>query len=407
MMLEIKHSKVDWTIVFCVFLFALYSLLAVYSATFTAESKVSLTFQKQVVWILVGLVVGGVVTFVPTSWLAAIAYPAYSFLLILLLMLEALKLGDPTGRWFVIAGIKFQPSEFMKPILVMTVARYLNNNLRSPDDIKTLASVFVIIAIPFVLVLKQPDLGTSLTFLAIYIPMLYWRGMSAFKVFMLLAPFFTFVASFNFWSFFLVILLISLVLFLSRRGVLIFWSAFSLNVSVGLIAPMVWNRLHEYQQQRILTFLGLVSDPKGMGYQIIQSKVAIGSGGAFGKGFLHGSQTQLRFLPAQHTDFIFSVIAEEWGFVGAILLILIFVLFLYRGIYIAHATKNRFAGLMTIGLVTIFAFQIFVNVGMTLGIMPVTGLPLPFISYGGSSMLTSMLMAGLIANTYVHRYSYN
>jgi len=405
-MFEIRYKRIDRVILVCVLLFSIYGLIAVYSATFMQGSTFSTIFQKQIVWIIIGLLLGAIVTVMPSSWLSSMSYPVYAVLLAWILFMDVFNLSDSTGRWFILAGIKLQPSEFMKPVLVLTIARYLSERNRSPDSIKTILVTFLLIAIPFLLVLKQPDLGTSLTFIALFIPMLYWRGMSAFKVFLFLAPLITFIASFNFWSFFIVISLVSVVLNLSRRGTLVFWSAFALNVSVGIIAPMVWNHLHAYQQQRILTFLGLVSDPKGMGYQIIQSKVAIGSGGIFGKGFLHGTQTQLRFLPAQHTDFIFSVIAEEWGFIGAIVLIFAFAIFLYRSISIARATKNEFASLMTIGVVTIFAFQVFVNIGMTLGIMPVTGLPLPFISYGGSSMITSMIMAGMIANTNVHRYNY-
>jgi len=255
-----------------------------------------------------------------------------------------------------------------------------------------------------VLVLKQPDLGTALTFLILLIPMLYWKGLSLFVIFVICSPIITFISSFNFWTFFFIILFICAILLLSRQRAIVFWSVFMLNIIVGIVAPFFWNHLHDYQQQRILNFLGIISDPKGVGYQIIQSKVAIGSGGILGKGFLHGTQTQLSFLPAQHTDFIFSVLAEEWGFLGSFVVLATFLILLIRGISIASSAKTNFSGLLTVGLVTIFAFQVVVNIGMTLGIMPVTGMPLPFISYGGSSMLSSMIMAGLIMNISLQRY---
>jgi rod shape determining protein RodA len=286
---------------------------------------------------------------------------------------------------------------------VLAFARFISDHESSINNAKTLFAAFLLILVPFTLVLQQPDLGTSLTFLIIIMPMLYWQGLSPLTIFILCTPLITFIASFNYWSFFVVILMISGILYISRRGALIFWSVFIFNIGVGILAPMFWNKLHDYQQQRILTFLGLVSDPQGIGYQIIQSKVAVGSGGILGKGFLQGTQTQLRFLPAQHTDFIFSVLAEEWGFLGALIVLATFFMFLKRGIDAAVSSHNRYLGLVTIGLVSIFMFQIVLNIGMTLGIMPVTGIPLPFISYGGSSMLTSMIMTGMILRSHIVR----
>jgi rod shape determining protein RodA len=234
--------------------------------------------------------------------------------------------------------------------------------------------------------------------------MLYWRGLSPFTIFVICSPLIAFLASFNYYAFSAAILLISVVLYLSRRGKRVAWSVFLLNVFVGTLSPVVWNGLHGYQQQRILTFLGLVEDPRGVGYQIIQSMVAIGSGGIFGKGLLHGTQTQLRFLPAQHTDFIFSVLAEEWGFIGSLAVLALFFVFIMRAIKIAASSSYRFASLAAMGMATIFAFQAIVNLGMTMGIMPVTGVPLPFISYGGSAMLTNMTMAALLSNAVTQRY---
>jgi rod shape determining protein RodA len=318
-------------------------------------------------------------------------------------LLDFLPRPDGAARWFEFGFIKLQPSEFMKPVLVLAFARYISENERSVNSYKTLLVAFFMIIVPFALVLKQPDLGTSLTYLVIAIPMLYWQGLSPLTIFIICTPIITFIASFNYWTFFIVIVVISGILYISKRGALVFWSIFIVNISVGILAPVLWNHLHDYQQQRILTFLGLVSDPQGIGYQIIQSKVAVGSGGIIGKGFLQGTQTQLRFLPAQHTDFIFSVLAEEWGFIGAIVVLVTFFIFLKRGIDAAAGSHHRYLGLITIGLVSMLMFQIVLNIGMTLGIMPVTGIPLPFISYGGSSMITCMIMSSLILRTHVAR----
>jgi rod shape determining protein RodA len=408
MLEQIKKRRVDWVIVGCVILLSLYGLLAVYSATNSSDSvQIRENFDRQLVWIVLGLIIGAIITFIPTVWFISLSTTLYALLLLTLFVLELFGRSGDANRWLALGGIKFQPSELMKPVLVLTLARFLNEESNSPNRLGKLALSFLLVLVPFALVLKQPDLGTSLTLIVILIPMLFWRGLNPFTIFVLCSPILTFISSFIFWTFFIVILILSIVLYYSRRGNLVFWSVFLLNISVGILAPILWGKLHEYQQQRILTFLGLVSDPQGVGYQIIQSKVAIGSGGLIGKGLLQGTQTQLRFLPAQHTDFIFSVLAEEWGFIGSLLVLITFFILFYRGIRIAASTNYRFASLVVIGLVTIIAFQTIVNLGMTMGIMPVTGIPLPFISYGGSAMITNMIMVGMIANVSLQRFKYS
>ncbi|MCB0288715.1 MAG: rod shape-determining protein RodA, partial [Calditrichaeota bacterium] len=178
------------------------------------------------------------------------------------------------------------------------------------------------------------------------------------------------------------------------------------TVSLWFIRSFFWNQLKDYQKQRITTFWNPEADPLGSGYQIIQSKVAIGSGGLLGKGFLQGSQTQLRFLPEQHTDFIFAVIGEEFGFLGVLLTLAIFTVLLVRIVHASNMYRSEFSSVIGIGIATIIGFHMFVNVGMTIGLAPVTGLPLPFISYGGSALLSNLLMIGFLLNFYRHRYEY-
>ena len=195
-------------------------------------------------------------------------------------------------------------------------------------------------------------------------------------------------------------------LYYSKRSLLTGATVFFINIFVGLITPVLWNHLREYQRQRIKIFLNPEADPLGAGYQIIQSKVAIGSGGLWGKGLLNGTQTQLRFLPEQHTDFIFAVIGEELGYIGVFIALVLFAILLISAIRIAHAQKNKFSSIVAIGIVTLIGFHMIVNIGMTIGLLPVTGLPLPFISYGGSAMLLNLSMIGLLLNFYRHRYEY-
>lgn len=406
MLEEIRKTRVDRVILVCVLLFSLFSLLAVYSATQSSQAEsVRDNFTKQIIWVVLGLILFFSITYVPLPVIFTVTYPVYLILLLMILGIDLVgSISGGAQRWFAIGGIKIQPSEFMKPVLVLTLARFLSPEHANPNILRNLLIAFAVVLVPFVLVLKQPDLGTSLVYLAMIIPILYWRGLSPFTIFVICAPVFAFLASFNYYSFSVVILLISVVLYLSRRGKRVAWTVFLLNVFVGTLSPLVWSGLHGYQQQRILTFLGLVEDPRGVGYQINQSMIAIGSGGIFGKGLLHGTQTQLHFLPAQHTDFIFSVLAEEWGFIGSLAVLALFFVFISRAIEIASSSGYRFANLAAIGMVAIFAFQVVVNLGMTMGIMPVTGVPLPFISYGGSAMLTNMAMAALISNVRAQRY---
>ncbi len=397
---ELKKARIDKVILACVLLLSLFSLLAVYSATYSSDTEsVRDNFNKQLIWVGLGLVIFYVTSRIPPVVIYSSSYALYGILTLLLILIDFFgAIAGGGQRWFSIAGIKLQPSEFMKPVLVLTLAHYLSVETHSPNRLRPLLVTFVLALVPFLLVIKQPDLGTSLVYLSVLIPMLYWRGLDSFTIFVLVAPIISFFASFHIVSFFIVIFLISAVLYLARRGKVVAISVFVINILVGLFSPVVWNSLHGYQQQRVLTFLGLISDPKGVGYQIIQSKVAIGSGGLLGKGLLEGTQTQLRFLPAQHTDFIFSVLAEEWGFWGSLAVLATFFIFLQRGVKIASSANHRFASLLAIGLVTTLAFQIILNIGMTMGVAPVTGVPLPFISYGGSATLTNMAIAGMICN---------
>jgi len=237
---------------------------------------------------------------------------------------------------------------------------------------------------PFLLIARQPDLGTSLVFLVLCLPLLFWAGLNWFSLFVIITPLLTMILSFNFYAFLVWMILIFAVLIISKRKPIILISVFIIHIFVGLLTPVLWGQLKPYQQQRILTFANPEADPKGAGYQIIQSKVAIGSGGIWGKGFLEGSQTQLRFLPAQHTDFIFSVIGEEWGFIGVLIVILLFMALLLYLIYLSSLVRSLYASLIIIGITTVLFFHIVVNIGMSVGLAPVTGLPLPLISYGGS-----------------------
>ncbi len=288
-------------------------------------------------------------------------YLATILILIAVMVVGTSALG--AQRWIQIGPITVQPSEISKLLMIIALAKMLESRINQLNTFRQVLPVALFMGVPFVLVFIQPDLGTSLVYLAITMGMLYISNIH--------------------------MRLVTIVL----------------GVSVACM-PFLWFLLKEYQKNRILVFLNPDMDPFGAGYHIIQSKIAIGSGQLFGKGLFAGTQSQLDFLPENHTDFIFSVIGEELGFIGCIIVLLLFLCILYRGIHIARVAQDTFGMLLAIGVISMLGFQVLVNVGMTTGSMPVTGIPLPFISYGVSSLTTSMLAIGLLENIYMRRKKY-
>lgn len=382
-------------------------LIAIYSASYANESRAALlNFERQLIWVVLGMLVLGATILTPIRLVYQYAYSVYGVTVLLLVLVLFFGTGAGARRWIPFGPFWIQPAEFAKVGTVLALAKYLSQEHRNLNSVRDLAMAFALAFLPLLLIIRQPDLGSALVFMALILPMLHWAGLSPVLLFVLLAPLISLICAFNYYSFLIAMLVISLVLILLQRGLIFFLINFILNISVGVITPILWNFLREYQKKRILTFLGLVADPHGLGYQVIQSKVAIGSGGFAGKGFLHGTQTHLRFLPEQHTDFIFSVIGEEFGFLGVVVILALFFYLLLRAINLAATVKSKFLSLLVFGGVIILLFQICVNVGMTVGIMPVTGLPLPFLSYGGSALLSNLLLIGFMLNASLRKFEY-
>ncbi len=398
-------SQIDFVIIGLVALLVSIGLIAVYSATHIPGLGQSHYFPKQITFAILGSIFMFVIAFTPFKFVQRLSYPLYGLSIFLLILVPLIGVkGFGAERWIAIGSIKLQPSELAKLTTILAVARYLSNPDVDINRLKHLLITFAIILVPFVLIARQPDLGTSLVFLAMLIPFLFWAGLNWFILFALIAPLVTALVAFNFYAFLIWMIIVSTILFFSRQKPLILLFIFLAHILVGLSTPALWGQLRPYQKQRILTFANPEADPQGAGYQIIQSKVAIGSGGIWGKGFLNGTQTQLKFLPAQHTDFIFSVIGEEFGFVGISLILFLFiVLFLYM-YYLARNVKSVFASIGLVGVTTVLSFHVVVNIGMTVGLAPVTGLPLPFISYGGSFLLAVLTMMGFVLNFYRNRF---
>jgi len=280
------------------------------------------------------------------------------YLVTLLVLLAVMFVGTSAlgaQRWIQIGPITIQPSEFSKLLIIICLAEIIEKRFNKLDTYKSLVPISIFLAIPAFLVFRQPDLGTSLVYLAIFAGMVFIAG-------------------------------IRMRLVQNIVGIAV------------LLMPFAWFILKDYQKSRILVFLNPNIDPFGAGYHIIQSKIAIGSGFILGKGLFEGTQSQLNFLPENHTDFIFSVVGEELGFIGCVIVLLLFLVLLYRAIYIARNANDRFGMLLATGITSMLCFQLLINVGMTTGIMPVTGIPLPFISYGVSALTTNMLSIGLLLN---------
>ncbi len=404
-----RFESLDLTILIAVYGLLFIGLMALYSTSLSLvqSGTGSNFFMSQLRWIAIGSIVMLIAAFLPNRMYFDYAYLAYIFALALLLMV--LKWGT-TGygatRWLNIAGFGFQPSEIAKIATLLAVGRFLSEERSSINRPRTFIIASAIILAPFLLVARQPDLGTGLVFIVIALPIFFWAGLRPNNLLLIIAPVLALFASFNIYLFVLYLAILLACLLYMRAGIVSGVLYFAFNIGVGFLTPRLWGQLKDYQQQRIITFWNPEADPLGAGYQIIQSKVAIGSGGLFGKGFLQGSQTQLRFLPEQHSDFIFAVIGEEFGFLGVVAGLVLFTVFLMRTVHLASIFRSRFNSAITIGIAVMIGFQMFVNIGMTIGFFPVTGLPLPFISYGGTALLTNMVLVGMILNFHRNKFEY-
>jgi rod shape determining protein RodA len=369
-------------------------LVAVYSATAGEPGNL---WQRQAVYAAIGLVLMASLFLVPPRFLYAAAYPLYALSLLPLLYIILFK-GGSVERWITLpGGFNFQPSELTKVALLLAMARYLSFQPVSLSAPRSLAGPFLLFAVPFVLVLMQPNLSTALSFVVMSTFMAFFAGLTARDVFFLATPLFSVILTFNNFAWAGLLILLVVVMWRSRVSLrfAIFW--LTANIAAGYASIFVWNRvLYAHQRDRILTFVDPQLDPQGSGYQVLQSQVAIGSGGLFGKGFLQGTQTNLSFLPEEHTDFIFSVIGEQFGFVGCAVVVGLFLLLLQRVLSVAAETRSRFTALVAAGITGIFSFHVIVNISMTMGMMPVTGLPLPFLSYGGSFLISCLIMMGIL-----------
>jgi rod shape determining protein RodA len=356
----------DWVLLLLLVIISGLSLVNLYSATYPIRDMGgSQIFMKQFYWFVVGFIVLLIMTTFDYHLLERLAYGIYAVtlgLLVLVLVIGETRSGSQ--RWIHFFGINFQPTELAKICIVITLAKYFFEDAGYEEfRLRDLWKPFLLVAIPAGLIMKEPDLGSALI---------------------------------------LVIVSFSLMLFvrIKPRSLIVLLMTFLISM------PFAWFNLKEYQQKRILSFIRPGADPLGASYHINQSKIAVGSGLLWGKGHLKGTQTRLHFLPEQHTDFVFSVWAEERGFVGSVILLLLYLFLVLWGINIAKNSKDKFGALLALGIVIIIFWQLIINISMTIGLAPVVGIPLVLFSYGGSSIVSTMIGMGLLMNISMRRFMF-
>ena len=394
---KLNIIETPWKIIFSASLLSFIGLVALSSISYQSPSIVQNPFFKQLVFLIFAFV-GFLIAFLTPKYLIhKYAYVIYSLGIVLVILPFFGATHAGTYRWLNIGlPFNFQPSEFAKIFTVIALARYLSDNTINIQYFKSILIPILIALFPSLVVLNQPDLGTALVMISVIFPMLYWSGARPFYLFLLVAPILSILTAFNVIAFSIWALIIAAVIFYSNTKIISGAGYFFGNVFFGLLSRPIWDMLNPYQQNRVLTFIYPEKDPLGAAYQIIQSKTAIGSGGLFGKGWGEGTQTHLKFLPVQESDFILSVIGEEFGFIAIVVILIIFGYLISSIIRNSFLSKDKFSSLSLIGLGSILLAHVFVNTAMTVGLIPVKGLPLPFISAGGTFLVTSYLMIGLI-----------
>jgi len=396
-----RNPSIDRQLVLVTFGLILFGLATLYSAGQTdVPTRAAGAWERQVMWVGVGIVGAWIIFHVSLRVLEWLAPALYAFSLLLLGIVLIVGTGAGTAEsshsWLSVGGHQIgQPSELAKVATVLMLARFLSGRKEPPRSLRDLIAPSLIVGVPCLLVLKQPDLGSALVFVGIYFAMLFWTGVRPRMLFLLASPVISLLLAFNTlaWSFWMIIFVIILI---AWRPYVWDWVVFlAANVAMGAVAMPLWKRLAPYQQNRLLTFLNPEVDPRAAGYHAIQSRVAIGSGGWFGTGYTEGPQKRLAFLPEQHTDFVFSVVGEELGFVGVLVALSLFLGLFLVLLRIARRATDPFSSLAVFGIVGLFFTHVFENVGMTVNLMPITGIPLPLFSYGGSFFIICSLCLGL------------
>ncbi len=385
-------KKLDPFIVLPLLALSIFGLLVLFSVVHNDSISI---FYKQLIWFFISLILFVGIQFIPIKIFYISAYLLYFFSISLLVFLKVVNKA-PVERWFDFGIAYIQPSEFAKVSLILTLPRFLLSRKEKKDSFLTLFVSYIIVLIPFFLIFFQPDLGTSILFIIILFLILYLYGIKFINLFILFTPILSIIFSFFpiFWIFYL--FFIAFVLYFSKVDFIKLLKVFFANIIFGGLAPVVWNSLRDYQKNRIISYLSPQKDIHGYGWNLLQSKIGIGSGGIFGKGFLNGTQKGLNFVPQQHTDFIFSAVGEEFGFLGYLFILTMLSIILLRVLYNVNRIKSKYTKLVVYSFTIFIIVEYFLNISMSCGLIPIVGVPLPLFSYGGSSYLTTFIMFAII-----------
>jgi rod shape determining protein RodA len=397
-----RQRVVDYPLVALALILSAFGIAMVYSAgqTDVPSALVLNLWKKQLLWFAIGIVAAYFTSRASVRLLDWMTTPIYiatcAVLLLLLFVGSGSGTAASTKSWLAVGGVKLgQPAELAKIAVVLMLAKVLASRRDAPKSLLDLWWPSLVVGIPWLLIMAQPDLGTALVFIGIFFAMLFWSGASWQLLVLVASPAVSLMLAFrtDLWGAWF-LLFIGLVVWYKpyiAEGVFIVL----MNVAMGVVAPLIWDKLSPYQRGRFVSFLDPKSDPLHSGYHVLQSQVAIGSGGWIGKGFTAGTQKRLAFLPAQQNDFIFPVVGEELGFIGVTIALILFLLLFLRCVRVAARGTDAFASLIAFGLVATWFVHLVVNVGMSLNLMPITGIPLPFFSYGGSFMLACWIAVGV------------
>lgn len=395
----------DWSVFLTAAMLVAFGLISIYSATF--DVSMSPYFVKQLQYTVIGFIIMGSVAFMPERWLSLTAYGVYGLTVLLLVAVVVVgKTVYGSKSWLYVGSIGFQPSELAKIGTLLALAEFISRKGVDLRTLRDLGTAIAIVALPIALIMLEPDFGSASVFIAMLMGVLLWAGVDLFLLFVIVAIPITAISVFigKAWFYAIVAIFSTWAVFF-RRGIVLTVIAIGLFIGVGFSASYVYDILKPHQKDRIQTFLNPESDPRGRGYHVIQSVMAVGSGGLTGKGFMHGTQTQLRYIPKQWTDFIFCVPTEEFGFVGGVMVIGLLGMVVFRAINIATQARNKFSAVMCIGVAALMLYHTLVNIGMAIGVFPVMGIPLPFLSAGGSSLIVNFTCIGFLLNAHRSRQS--
>jgi len=403
----LRHS--DMMLWISVALLIVIGIMMIFSCTYSQEGREGNNpwyyTQRQMIAFFAGLVGLAIFAYLDYSHLKNLTIPLYALSVIFLLIVlyrGFTVLG--AQRWVSFGMISFQPSELSKLTVLISLATYLEQKRGEIKSLPDLIAPALILGIPFILIFKQPDLGTAIILFAIFTGMLIWAETSNTLLLLMITPLLSIFLKQNLYIWILYLLALFAYMRSTKLRMIDFTTIFICNVGIGYAVPKMWGMLKEYQRQRLLAFINPEVDPLGIGYHSLQAKIAVGGGGLFGKGFMHGTQTQLSFIPQQYTDFIFSAIGEELGIIGAVLVLILFAIVIYRAIMLAGEARDFYGSILAAGIAAMLAFQMFINIGMTLSILPVVGVPLPFISFGGTALIMNMCAVGILQSIAMRRH---